>query len=220
MCIDTELLDAIDALGGNDHWRALLAEALCWASFEGSLQASLAGSFNLTSARHVADRERYICPTERYFRPDLSILLREEYPEWTTVLDSSPIDRVELSRLCRAVVELKILWTDENATGSATFPNRAEAIADDADRVVGHSARNPGSLGFVGILVGGFHGDGTGRKKIEEAFQVARRAIKRRGHSPRQIGRRDLLQNYRADHWDTLPSLNDSAWATFYLLQL
>jgi hypothetical protein len=131
----------------------VLAENLFWTSCEGLLQCALLAEFNRAGGRWVADRERRLAPG---WQPDLLLFPSRNVGEWKWS------GRAHKRESVCGLVHLKMAWTEDWSSGSASPAARRDAVEDDANKLI-HMAEthaNQASL-FFGVLVAGVSADGA-----------------------------------------------------------
>lgn len=195
------LVKATVTLRDDALWRQLLAENLLWSSCEGFIQCSILAAFNLASSEHIADRERKLTvggDTQPY---DLLIMRRSDYRNWSVARTAR--DRTGLGSLCCGAVELKLVWTKDNAYGSATAPNKAIQIAADIEKLANLCRAVEDCRGYVGVLCSGLHNDGKGDTYLQDAMKIVEvrigetRLVRERVTVP-------LLEDHELSHWQGL----------------
>jgi hypothetical protein len=196
-----ELVKATETLRDDALWRQLLAENLMWSSCEGFIQCSILGAFNLASSEHIADRERKLTvggDTQPY---DLLIMRRSDYRSWWVARNSG--DRSGLGSLCCGTVELKLVWTKDNAYGSATATNKAIQIAADIEKLANLCCAVEDCRGYVGVLCSGLHNDGKGDTYLQDAMKIVQ-ARSDEARLAREQVTVPLLARHELSHWQGL----------------
>jgi hypothetical protein len=198
---------SFDALAADERWCAWLAENIYWASCESFLQTTLLPVFNQTSGRFVTDRERKL---DGNWHPDIAIMRREDHDKWWRARDDS--DKAALRGLVRGVVQLKVVWTEGNAYGSAVLAEKLRAVDSDVRGLQNRAEQVPEAALVMGVLVAGFHKPTEGRGKLEDAVDQVTSVLK--GGKEETARRVTLLDGFEAEHWRGLLRGEKRAWAT------
>lgn len=191
--ITRQLRAATTKLEASTEWRQMLAENLFWASCEGFLQSSLLWAVNQQSTSLFADREKKIAGTAPV---DLVLFERAVYADYLSARGE------RLAALCRALVQLKVVWTKGNATGSAVASEKAKSVLYDAVRLAEVCRSNAGCTGVLGVLVAGRHPAGKAGPCIDEAFGKVHAALE--GSIVGEPEGIDVLVEEVVGHWATL----------------
>ena len=199
------LVNAVNALSWDASWCDTLAENLYWASCEGFIQSSLLGAINWTSDLHVADRERSVGNGEDNIQPDLLLMLRGNHDSyWSERLANGPVSL----NFLRALVQVKLVWTEGSAKGSAVISQKSRQVTGDIDglRLFISGKRSIEKLsieGFQIVVVSGFHTLGEGRRFVDAAIDRVRGEISPPYSDQLRIS---LLEDYRPRRWEVMRS--------------
>lgn len=197
-----ELEEATRWLTRDQVWLQLAAENLKWASCEGFFQSSLLGAFNVRSQTYIADREkRFALSSDRSICPDLLILERASYVDWWAARRHTK--QAVLRPLCRGAVQMKLVWTKNNASGSATVKSKAKSVVRDATDLEEFCRQRMGCTGYLAVLFSGRHA-AEGRRFLDEAVQeVQEKLCETSLVVPRPPI--PLFENdYKLEHWTRL----------------
>jgi hypothetical protein len=191
---------AIADFMAEDVIRRTLAENSCLgsASAEGLLQALLATSINAwPNGGYYAERECKLLPESQ--RPiDLYLYERSRRKEWMECRTRG--DRLGRGACVVAAAEVKLVWIEGNATGSAR--DRLSAIRRDVEKLAAVQMAYSACKAVVAVFVGGSHDrEREPAPLLEAAISEIAGSLGDRGfeaHEPL-----DLLNAYRPDDWDT-----------------
>lgn len=213
--IGRDVRRAIEALAANSLWRDMLAENILWASCESLLQTTLLWSFNALSGRFVADRERTLA---KGWRPDLVVLRRAAHDDWHNARQKNRGRTETFRKLACGVVQLKVAWTEGNAYGSASLPNKVVAIRDDLDRLHNEADSFQPDERYVGVLLSGVHPQEDGPKMMGEARRFLHsRLLTNHVSFQRSV---QLLLGHRPAHWRSLPLGADAAFSELLFMRV